>query len=354
MPFGSKRCPVADVKVSIGAVELPRDARKALIDVSVQDDTGAAAMFALRFLAWDPKKLDLRWSDDRTYESLFALGAEVAIDLGYKGSLSEVMFGEITGIEFDLEGQRPTMTVRGYDRSHRMSRATRTRTFLQRTDAEIAAAIAGEYDLTAEGTSDVRHPYVMQFNQTDIEFLRQRADLIAYEIMVRRSTLRFRPRSRPDKPAFTLSPASDILDLHLRLTARDLVDTIEARGWDQKEKKKIVGTAHARDDRAMGGIVGAATAGERFMPATVAKVGLPVQNQTEADRIARAALMEQDRGFITGEGTCYGRPELQAGITVEITDFGRLSGPYEVVSTEHTYDAKQRYRTRFTVRRNAV
>ncbi|APR88480.1 VgrG protein [Minicystis rosea] len=355
MPFGFKRNPVPDVKVTIGGTVLPPDAQRALLDVGVQDDVDAASMFTLRFLCWDAEKLNLMWSDDRRYADRFALGTEVAIELGYKGKLAEVMVGEITGVDIDVEGQRPTMTVRGYDGSHRMSRATRTRSFADLTDAGIAAEIARDYGLTAEGTSDVKHPYVMQYNQTDLEFLRQRADLIAYEVMVQQKTLRFRPRSRPGPPAFSLSMSTDILGLHLRLTARDLVDKTEARGWDQKEKKAIVGRASAAQDDAMGGgTVGAESARAAFSSATAVMVNVPVSTQAEADQIARAALAEQDRGFLTGEGICYGRADLVAGITVDITNFGRFGGPYEVVSTEHTYAPKQGYRTRFTVRRNAV
>ncbi len=346
--------PIYDFEVTIGGVKLPEDTRKFLLDIRVQDDIGAASMFAIRFKSWDPERLDFLWTDDRRYADRFALGSEVAISLGEEGKLAEVMVGEITGIDFDLLPRPPTLTVRGYDRSHRMSRAVKTRSFVDRTDAEIAAEIARSNGLTAEGKSDVRHPYVLQYNQTDLEFLRQRADLIAYEVMVARRTLRFRPRSRPGTPAVPLSTDKDVMDLQLRLTVRDLVDRMEARGWDQKEKKAIVGRASAAQDSAMKGTVGAQSAQAAFSSATAVKVDLPVSTQAEADQIARAAQAEQDRGFLTGEGTCHGRHDLVAGTTIQLAGYGRLDGPYEVVATEHVYDEKKDYRTRFTVRRNSV
>jgi phage protein D len=88
----------------------------------------------------------------------------------------------------------PSVIVRGYDRRHRMQRARKTRTFVTQKDSDIASAVAREARLSVEAVdSTVIHDYVIQANQTDLEFLQERARRIQYEVFVTDKTLHFRP-----------------------------------------------------------------------------------------------------------------------------------------------------------------
>ena len=100
------------------------------------------------------------WSDS----SLFAIGNEVEIWLGYVGDLHKVMLAEITSLEpvFTAD-QPPPLTVRGYDHRHRLARGRKTRTFAKMKDSAIASQIAREAGLRAqvqrhEGDAGLRHP----------------------------------------------------------------------------------------------------------------------------------------------------------------------------------------------------
>ena len=83
----------------------------------------------------------------------------------------------VTGLEPHFSfGHQPTFTVPGYDRRHRFGRGRKTRTFVQQKDSDIAAQIAGEAGLHAQSIdSSVTHEYILQANQTDMEFLQERA-----------------------------------------------------------------------------------------------------------------------------------------------------------------------------------
>ena len=64
------------------------------------------------------------------------------------------------------------MIVRGYDKSHRMNRGQKTRTFLKKTDSAIAKELASPAGLTFKEApaATTQHEYVLQHNLTDFEF----------------------------------------------------------------------------------------------------------------------------------------------------------------------------------------
>ena len=66
--------------------------------------------------------------------------------------------------------------------------------FVGLKDSDIASQIASEANLEVDAVdSKVTHDYVIQANQTDLEFLRERAGRIQYEVFVSDKTLHFRP-----------------------------------------------------------------------------------------------------------------------------------------------------------------
>ena len=196
------RAEVPDFSVKVNGAPMPLQARADVRAVTVEEDLAALSMFTLELYNWDDDKLQVSWSDS----SLFALGSQVEIWLGYVDDLQRVMTAEITGLEpvFTAD-QPPTLTVRGYDLSHRFTRGRKTRSFAKIKDSAIVAQIAREAGLRAQ-VSDTKEQldFVAQGNQTDWEFLRDRAGLLGYEVYVRDKTLYFRPpghTAQPGRPA---------------------------------------------------------------------------------------------------------------------------------------------------------
>ncbi|MFP2925248.1 phage late control D family protein [Pyxidicoccus sp. 3LG] len=343
----------ASVSVKVDGTELPLKAYADLLSVSVRDDVDAASMFELQLLTWDPDALTISWADD----ALFKVGAEVEIQFGYVDRLATVMVGDITGLELDFNaGETPTLTVRGYDRSHRMSRGQKTRVFAQARDSAIASQIAQSYGLRPSVVdTSVTFEYVMQNNQTDLEFLAERASLIGYELLVADRTLHFRPKEDGAPAQLTLSVDEDLIEFHPRLTAGGQAGKVEVRGWNPDDKQVIVGTASTGQESSMGELLGPRAADDAFGAATVIQVERPVFSQAEADQLALGLLLNMGRDFITGDGACFGRTDLESGRLVRIEGLGtRFSGVYDVVSVRHTYAPRKGYRTAFSVRKNAM
>ena len=357
MPVSNPQNPlVAAFEVKIDGSPLPTKAKAHLINITVDRQTDLPGMFILEFSGSDTQDEEIPWIDD---ESLFSIGNVVEVKLGYIDDLETIIVGEITSLEPEFSLDRlPSLTVRGYDRRHRLQRGRKTKTFLQQKDSDIAAQIARESGLSAQvEDSQVVHDYVLQANQTDRDFLQERARRIEYELVVEDKTLFFRPVANAESEILTLSFKDDLLEFYPRLSSMGQVSEVAVRGWDLKEKQAIVAQATTGDEVSkMGGSdIGAVIVEGAFGEAVKRMGDRPILTQAEADQLAKACFNSVVLTLITGEGSCRGRTDLQPSKVIKIEGIGkRFSGQYYVTKAIHCYQATSGYQTHFTVRRNGV
>ncbi len=345
---------VPEFRVKINGSDRP-EVTAVAIAVEVHQDLSAASMFTLRLLDSGATTLESTLADD----DLFAPGNEVEIEMGYLGATETLLVGEITGLELEYcADEAQTLVVRGYDRRHRLMRGRKTRSFAQVKDSDIAGQIASDAGLSpnTEDTGVVLE-YVLQNNQTDLEFLHARAERIGYEVFVEDRTLHFRARQNAGAAMFTIAPDQDLIEFYPRLSTMGQVGKVAVRGWNPNDKEAIVGEAAVGDQATemQGDSIGPEAADEAFGSSEAARTQSPVFSQAEADKIALGRFNEMALAYVSGEGVCIGRTDLRAGIVIDISGLGeRFSGPYYVTSTTHSYAPSHGYRTAFTVRRNAT
>ena len=324
-----------------------------LISVEVDDSLYLPDMFVLHLK--DPELEMLK-------NNVFQLGSEVKITATpppvppaqSPGAPVVLMVGEITGIEPDLNAvDRATLVIRGYDRSHKMHRVRETKTYQQVTDSDLARQLAGASGLSAQVTAtSVVYPYLMQANQTDWEFLMERARRIGYRLFVEDRKLHFEPPPRAPRET-RLEWGIDLAQFRARLSTIDQVSKVTVRGWNPKTKQAIVGQAssatqtHQIGESRTGGQAAQAAHGRQ---GTSMVVDLPVFTQSEADKLAKARLDDLSAGFVQAEGSCAGQPAIQAGTFVNITGVGdRFGGKYLVTRALHRYSAKAGYTVQFWI-----
>lgn len=355
MPVANLEDPaVPDFDVLIAGNALSLDVKAHIIGVSVDDSVELPSMFAFQIAGTDDQEEENPWVDD----DAFALGQSVEVKLGYAEDLESVFKGEITSLEPEFTAaQLPVLTVRGYDRRHRLLRGRKTRTFVKKKDSDIASQIASQAGLTGQAEdSKVTHDYVVQANQTDMDFLQDRARRIQYEVVVIDKKLIFRPAPYSESEVMTITPVDHLLEFYPRLASAGQVSEVTVRGWSPKEKKEIVGTGKAGDELSkMGGQKSGPTIAEGAFGASVEFLSaVPVMTQAEADQIAKARLNKLALDLIEGEGVCLGRTDLRAGKVIKIDGVGkRFGGQYYVTAAIHRYSPQAGYLTHFTVRRNA-
>lgn len=344
-----------EFSLRINGTPLPSEAAADLMDVTVLEDVDAMSMFTFSLTCYDAAQMKVKWVDD----ALFREGNPVEIEMGYRDNKATVFSGEITGLEPTFaEAGSPTLVVRGYDRRHRLMRERKTRSYLNVKDSDIASQLAGTAGLKPQvEDSKVTLPYLLQHNQTDLEFMLTRARRIGFEVVVNDRTLIYRPRRIEGSPVLTLRREIELLDFRPRMSTLDQVEGLQVKGWNAKDKKEIVGRAGSGDvtNLMAGKASGVASVRELFGASGSASVMSAVQTQDDADAVARQRFGEMALGYIRGEGRCIGDPRLRAGMIVQIDGLGeRFSGHYYVTSTEQRFSISKGYRTCFTAKRNAT
>ncbi|RPI82095.1 MAG: type IV secretion protein Rhs, partial [Chloroflexi bacterium] len=278
----------------------------------------------------------------------------VEIDEQSTGAGGTIFTGEITSLEPNFSAEGWTfMTVRCLDKSHRLHRGRKTRTFLKVTDSDLVSTIAGEAGLSVESdATSVIYEHVIQYNQTNMEFLKSRAERIGYQIYVEDGKLCFKKGdATPTDVGTDLVFMENLYSFEPRWTASPQADKMIVKSWDVKQKTAISSEKTPVAALNQGGMTttGGAKATSSFNSAEEIIVSKPVFTTAEATELATGLSNDISREFVQAEGVCDGLPKLLAGKQVNITNIGtRFSGKYRVTSALHSYTIKG-YKTHFTI-----
>lgn len=323
---------VSHIHVKINGNELPETARSHLLEVTVDQHVHLPAMFTIRF--FDPG-LELLDGNVIDLAGTVVIGSKTADEQEVK-----LIEGEITALEPEFgEGMGAELTVRGYDKSHRLYRERNSKTWLNVKDSDLATEIARKAQLTAKvDVTPTVYEHLYQDNQSDLAFLRRRASRIGYECFTSGTELFFRkPLKEP--ATTTIAWGTELHAFRPRVTLAEQVEEVLVKGWDVQKKEAITGRSDSgnlypkvleKDD-------GKAWA-KKLGKSRMVLVDLPVVSQAEADIRAKAHLDELSGTFIEAEGEAFRRPDIQAGKMVKIEGLGkRLSGEYLVTRANHVY-----------------
>ncbi len=341
--------------VKIGGQNMPEAMYDELEEVIVDTRLNLPGMFSIRL-----HDAQLKWVDDsaleigKEVEISAQLDEEAASGLGVSGPIS-IIKGEITALEPDFAADGKTrLVLRGYDKMHRLHRGRKTQTFLNVSDSDLVKRLAGNSGVPVgdvDSTSIVNE-YVIQYNQTNMEFLMSRAARIGYQLFVSDGKLNFKKGAAfTSGGAIKLAFLESLTSFEPRWTASHQADKMIVKGWDARGKKEITGQAVPVTALNQGGMqkTGGDFAKTAFSAAEDIIVDRPVSDQSEAESIAKGLSSDISREFIQAEGECFGHPQVKAGCKVKITGVGtRFSGDYLVTSATHVYTPAG-YQTRFSI-----
>ncbi|MBH8560910.1 VgrG-related protein [Nostoc sp. CENA67] len=329
-----------------------------ILQISVEESLHLPGMFTLVIKNdyFPGRTEDETWR----HQSLFAIGKKIKI--GFVSSTTEnvdfetaeqeyVLDGEITAIETEFtEKSQAPIIIRGYDISHRLHRGRYNRSFQNMNDSDIVNQIAKETGI-ATGTitsTSIIHDYVFQENQTNMEFLRERAARLGFELYVQDDKLNFRQPTKDQ--TLSLKWLEDIHNFRVRVTSAEQVSSVEVRGWDYTTKQPIVSTASTEQvitTTANG--TGSKTSTKFSIQPKMIVVDQPVFSANEAQKIAQALCNELGGEFVYADAKGEGNPNIRPGRVVKLTDMGNYSGSYYVTETRHLFHERI-YTTEFSVR----
>ncbi|MBD2494637.1 VgrG-related protein [Nostoc sp. FACHB-280] len=349
---------IPELLLQIDSTNASADLLNDILQITVEESLHLPGMFTLviRNDYFPGQTTEATWK----HQKLFAIGKKIKI--GFVSSTTQnadfedaeqgyVLEGEITAIETEFtSGSQAPIIIRGYDMSHRLHRGRYNRSFQNVTDSDVVNQVIGEAGISA-GTvtsTTIVHDYVFQENQTNMEFLRERAARLGFELYVQDSKLNFRQPAQDE--SLSLKWLEDIHNFRVRVSSAEQVSSVEVRGWDYSTKKSIVSTASTEQvitDTDNG--KGSSSSTKFTIKPKMIVVDQPVFSVNEAAKIAQALCNELGGEFVVADAVGEGNPDIRPGKVIKLTDMGSYSGSYYVTETRHLFH-ERKFVTEFSVR----
>ncbi|WP_448266108.1 VgrG-related protein [Nostoc sp. DSM 114159] len=354
---------LSEPKIQIDGKQASPELMKDLLQITIEESLHLPAMFTLvihnSYIPASDRPENKAWR----HEPLFKIGKKVklgftsstTLDNNFQEEVGEFLIeGEITAMEVHFnEKSEADIIVRGYDISHRLHRGRYNRSFLNKTDSDIVKQIVKEVGIqlgNIEATGEV-HKYVFQENQTNMEFLRERAARIGFELFITEEKLNFcKPKTQG---ALSLKWLVDINKFSTRVTSAEQISSVEVRAWDYTKKQLISGTAKKEKQvTETGNRLGSSTSNafSNLKSPKMIVVDKPVASKKQADTMAQALCDELGGEFVYADAKAEGNPEIRPGRVINLQGMGdRYSGKYYVTETRHFFGQRV-YETYFSVR----
>jgi phage protein D len=345
-------------QVEIENKKLEANVSKAIIDLTIDEKIDEGANFKLTLHdEFDMNTKEFKWAD----HELFTVGNKITIKIGYGSDLHPMIMGNITGLEPSFfAGETPTLTIEGQDLSYDyMKRKSPERTFKEMTYSDIARTVADEAGLNpVVDDTDLDAPLLRKNNnESFFAFLDRLKERIGYQFKIDGQSLYFiKPRDE-ETEMLTLALGKDIISFKPTLKTTGLLTEVEVRGTNPRDPSKpIIGKAQAGSERTQekGKKTASQIAKERHGDQKKVITNISVNSEKHANAIAEAELNKASDTFLGGEVECIGIPQIRTGVSIKLEKMGtRFSGKYYVKATTHTLNSSG-YKTRFSVKRNAL
>jgi uncharacterized protein involved in type VI secretion and phage assembly len=264
---------------------------------------------------------------------------------------TKVFDGEIVALDPEFEKDGASIGVRAYDKSHRLNRAKKVRTFQQMSASNMVTKVLNEAGLSPRVTAtSTVFEFFQQSDETDREFIRRLERMHDYELVTDGDTAEFRPAGKLGSAAVTLKYGDgNLISFRPRVTAAQQDQSVEVRSWDPKAKSNVVGSLSSVPDPAAIGLKQSKVKND-ITPGKLLISDRVAANSGEANQLAKAALQRRAASYLEAEGTCIGNPLVKAGATIALQGLGqKLSGNYVVTSVTHVLRSPATFKTHFQI-----
>ena len=352
---------VAEPLLKLDGEDAPTEMTNDILEISVEESLHLPGIFTLMFRnSAEPGQENATFWQ---HQDKFEIGGKV--EIGFRSSATEsqefedqeegvVLKGEITAIEshFNAGAQAPII-VRGYDISHRLHRGRFNRSFQNMTDSDILKKLAHEVGMPT-GTVDETgspHDYLFQANQTNMEFLRNRAIRNGFELFTQDGKLHFREPKGGE--SLKLVWLKDLSSFSVRVSSAEQVQSVEVRGWDYTQKQAIVATKSSDQvvtETEFGkGKDTSSVFEEKPTDPKMIVVDRPMFSPEEAETMAQAIFDELGGEFVQADAQAEGNPKIRPGRIITLEEMNKYSGDYYVTEVRHLFSERV-YTTEFSVR----
>ncbi len=334
---------VPGVAVTVDGAELDPKWRNSLDEVKVVNTLQLPDMALVRLI--DPK-------GENVDSHPLQIGKDLEIKASAMGdrSTTRIFKGQIAAVEPEFGANGCVISIRAYDKSHKLNRTKKTRTFQQVSCSNMAQKVIGENGLSADAHStDVVHEFFQQSNETDWDFLWRIALMHDYLVCADDQTITFKPASSTDGAPVTLTWQHELISFRPRMSGIQQPQSVQVRAWDPKSKQNVSGNASSPQTTSQPGKTRASVSND-LGGGTIAVTDRVAANSGEANAIATSTLQRLADAFYEADGQAWGNPKIKAGVQVQIKGVGsHFGGTFMVTTATHSYRGATGYRSSFQI-----
>jgi phage protein D len=337
--------------------ELKHELGRDVLHLEIEETTEGLRTCKVRLVNEGPRPNKAQESFLYLDGSIVDLGKKLEVSLGPKDDERTVFKGLLSGIEGEFrEGVPSEVVLFGEDSLMKLRMTRRSKTYENKTDAQIAADLAQENGLGTDcDAPGPTYDVVQQWNQSDLAFLRERARLIQAELWVEDETLKFKARGSRGGTPLTLVQGNELIHSVIRADLAHQRTKVKVSGYDAQARDVIDEEAGpgAIQSEAQGGRSGPQVLQQAFGERADYRVREAPLQGDEARQWAKAEMLRRARGFLRLSGVADGQPDMAVGSTLEIQRVGGgfSGGGWYVTRVCHVYDQLHAHRTHFEAER---
>lgn len=320
-----------------------------LIGMDVTEQEGGLSTLQLRLsnVASDPSGgASFAFEDG----AIITLGKAVAVYAGPESTPTEIFRGTITGLEAEFrEEGPPELLILAEDAAQQARMARRTKTYDDLSLADLAQTVADRLGLqpVVTGFSDRLGTWV-QFNESDLAFLRRVLERYDGDVQVVGSELHVSPRQDVQRGTVELRMYGQLRSVRVLADLAHQTTKVTVAGWDVAQGSRLSAESTGAHRGPGEGVTGAELLGRASIDRTEHIGHLTVRTQDEARAVADSVFDQRARRFVCLEGTAEGNPTIRVGTHVTLAGIGpRFSNTYYVTRASHRFDLEVGYRTQF-------
>lgn len=273
---------------------------------------------------------------------LFAPGKELEIAANWIGEPETRLFvGRVVRHAVRFDGRGPVLRVELRGAALRLTRPRRSRTFVQRKDAQVFAQLVEEAGLTLGKVADteVTHPLLLQYRASDWDFLVSRAQALGLCVLADDDAITLARPALAGPADLRLDLDIDpILDLELESDGREQEAGIAGRAWDPATQALTEAVAATDFTLAQGQPEPAKVAGQLGFARSQLAHTVPLAS-AELQEWADGLLRRNRLAMLRGRIGLRGRPGVKPLHVVELARVGqRFNGKALISAVRHRFD----------------
>ncbi len=266
----------------------------------------------------------------------FIPGKKIEIKAGYRAQEETIFKGIVIKNSVKVRKNTSLFMVECRDAIFQAAINMESKYFKEVKDCDVIDELLGKYEVEKKvSVTKLKYKELVQFQQTDWDFILERAALNGYFCNVDDGKIEIKKPDLGAAPAETVQFGSSLLELDLEMDARKQFNGLKTTMWNYTEQNIEIADAEDPTLSLNGNISAMDLAKVAAKEVTTLALGNKIES-TELQNRANAQMLMARLEKIVGRASFQGTAKVKAGVIVELKGVGkRFEGKVFISGVRH-------------------